>query len=224
MRMPSASLLLAAAAMAACAGTSLGPPLDAPRTWHFDDLAAGALPDGFRVDATRGGGPLATWGARADVTAPSTPNVLALSRVDHDRGDTFNLCWTDAFAFADGVLAVRLRAVGGEEDQGGGLIWRAQDRDNYYIARLNPLENNLRLYHVKDGSRSMLANASVTVAGGSWHELRVEQRSDHIGVFLDGSRMLEARDGTFATAGGIGLWTKADATTDFDDLRVEPAR
>lgn len=91
------------------------------------------------------------------------------------------------------------------------------------MARLNPLEHNLRLYFVKDGSRTMLASAEVAVPTGSWSELRADHRGDHITVWLDGVQLLEARDATFPQPGGIGLWTKADATTDFDDLRVEPA-
>lgn len=204
-----------------CAGAQ---PLTAPQAWSFDDLAVGAVPAGFRVDATRGGGPLAQWGARADASAPSAPNILSLSRVDHDRGDTFNLCWTDRLQFGDGALQVAVRAQGGEEDQGGGLIWRARDHGNYYVARLNPLEHNLRLYFVKDQSRTMLASVDVQVDPASWHVLRVEQHGDHIVVKLDGRQLLEARDQTFMQAGGIGLWTKADATTDFDDLRVEPSK
>lgn len=208
---------------AACTGVRSGPALASPRTWHFDDLLPGALPRGFTVDARRGGGAPPGWGARPDVTAPSTPNMLSLHRMDHSGGDTFNLCWTDAVGFGDGTLAVRLRAMGGQEDQGGGLLWRARDRDNCYFARLNPLANNLRLYCVEGGNRTMLASAEVDVPTGSWNELRIDHRGSHITVSLDGKQLLEAHDDTFTGPGGIGMWTKADATTDFDDLRVEPS-
>ncbi|GAB4139078.1 MAG: hypothetical protein Fur0037_05140 [Planctomycetota bacterium] len=134
---------------AACAGTPGAPVF---LRLGFDDLAPGDLPDGFVVDATRGGGPLATWSVARAGDAPSAPNVLSLIRVEHGRGDTFNLCWNPGIPFGDGEISLRLRATGGEEDQGGGVIWRALDRDHYYVTRLNPLEGNLRLYFVEGGT------------------------------------------------------------------------
>lgn len=215
------TVLLAAIAAATpgCSSTAAGAA--ASEAWNFDSTTPGQLPAGFRAAATRRVGPLATWEVRAVADAPSPPQVLSLSYPNHRSYDTFNLCWTDQVQFGDGVLSVRLRAVSGKEDQGGGLIWRARGPDDYYIARLNPLENNLRLYTVQGGNRSMLASADCEATAGRWYELRIEQQGSHITCSVDGTRLIDLDDATFAAAGGIGLWTKADAATDFDDLRVD---
>lgn len=122
--------------------------------------------------------------------------------------------------FGDGTLDVKLCARSGKEDQGGGLLWRAKGPDDYYVVRLNPLESNLRLYTVKDGNREMLASADVPAAVGQWHQLRVEHRGEHIRCAIDGRFVIDLSDATFPEPGGIGVWTKADAATDFDDLVV----
>lgn len=166
---------------------------------------------------------MATWVVKADANAPSKPNVLALTDTKESSGGTFNLCWTDRVKFKDGVIEVKVKAGTGREDQGGGPIWRVQDKDNYYIARWNPLEDNFRLYYVKDGSRKMLETASVKADPAKWHTIRIEQKGDEIECYFDGDELLKAWDKTFSGAGGVGLWTKADAVTEFDDLEVESA-
>jgi len=203
---------------AACAAPA--PVVSGPQAWSFDDVAAGALPAGFAVDATRRVGPLATWEVAVSSGAPSAPQALSLSYPNHRSYDSFNLCWNRGAAFRDGVLSVKVCARSGKEDQGGGLLWRAQGPDDYYVARLNPLENNLRLYHVVGGNRTMLASADCTAKVRQWHELRVEHRGDTIRCAVDGVQKIEVTDATLGKAGGIGLWTKADAATDFDDLRL----
>jgi len=193
-------------------------------SWNFDDLPAGTLPAGWKVEATNRKGPLATWNIVKDATAPSGDQVLALTRPNHTFGGTFNLCWTNAVSFLDGEIQVRFKAVKGEEDQGGGVIWRAKDKDNYYIARFNPLEDNFRLYSVRDGARRMLADAKVALAAGAWHTLRIVQQGARFEGYLDGKKLLEGANGLFTKPGGVGLWTKADAVTTFDDLSVQAAK
>ncbi len=114
-------------------------------------------------------------------------------------------------------LTVRFHAIAGKFDQGGGLVWRAKDGRNYYIARYNPLEDNFRVYTVVDGQRTQLQNADIPRSDG-WHTLRVTMRGDHIQCFYDGKKSLDVHDTTFTKPGHIGLWTKADARTRFDDL------
>lgn len=196
---------------------------DSASTASFDEDTTGNLPRGWRAEGTKQVGPVATWQVKADPTAPSKPNVLALSATNHDSSGTYNICWTDALRFKDGEIEIKFKAIGGEEDQGGGLAWRARDANNYYICRANPLEGNFRLYIVEDGSRKQLATAKVDVAADRWHELRVEHSGTHIVCWLDGVKHLEADDAEFAEAGGVGAWTKADAVTSFDDLRVQEA-
>lgn len=190
-------------------------------TQGFDDIAVGTVPQGWKVEGTRQHGPLATWQVVADVSAPSEPNVLALSRINHDSRGTFNLCWTDQIQFRDGEIELRFKAISGEEDQGGGPIWRVRDKNNYYICRANPLEDNFRLYYVKDGRRRQIASARVKIPGGVWHTITIEHEGNQIACYLNGEELLTATDDTFPDAGGLGFWTKADAVTSFDDLMIE---
>ncbi len=157
----------------------------------------------------------------ADPTAPSKRNVLALTDPKGGSRDTFNLAWTDQVRFEDGRLSLRFKAVSGRVDQGGGPIWRAQDRANYYICRANPLEDNVRLYYVKNAARQQLASADVTIAPDTWHTLTIEHAGNHIVCSFNGKTRLDVTDDTFSEGGGVGLWTKADAATIFDDLQMK---
>ncbi len=180
--------------------------------WTFDAQEPGA-PRGFRAEA-------GTWRVTHDDGAPSAPQVLAQEAASD--GSTFNLLLAEGASFRDLDLSVRIRAVGGGTDQGGGLVWRAADARNYYVARYNPLETNYRVYHVRDGRRTQLASADVEADGAAWHVLRIRMAGDQIECFLDGVRHLDVRDRTFMEAGTIGLWTKADAQSRFDDLEGSP--
>ena len=125
----------------------------------------------------------------------------------------------DGTRYKDLDLSVRLKAVAGELDRGGGLVWRAKDKDNYYIARYNPLEDNFRVYKVEAGKRTQFQSAKVP-GDTKWHTLRVTMAGTKITCYLDGTKYLEADDSTFPDAGKIGLWSKADAQSYFDDLNV----
>jgi hypothetical protein len=118
---------------------------------------------------------------------------------------------------------VAFKAMLGKEDQGGGLVWRYQDVNNYYICRMNPLEDNFRVYKVVDGVRKMLATTKndVKVPTGQWHTIEARMTADHITCYLDGKKYLDVKDDTFKKAGKVGLWTKADAQTRFDNLTIK---
>lgn len=176
---------------------------------------------GWRAGSTGGTGRHATWEQGRDRDPVSEPNVLAITSINHDSESRFNLYWTDRMRFQDGILTVAVRGDDGEIDQGGGPIWRVQDDDNYYVCRFNPLEANYRVYVVKDGVRRQLATALVDVAAGKWHRIEVEHSGDQITCWLDGTKHLEVRDDTIKAAGGVGLWTKADARTSFDDYLID---
>ena len=186
----------------------------------FDAFAPGDPNHHWIFAGTRQSGPLATWKRTADETAPSQPNVLALTSVNHSSRSTFNVGWYDNLLLENGTIALRMKARSGKVDQGGGPIWRVKDENNYYLCRANPLEDNLRLYYVKDGSRHQLASATVKIDPGRWHTILVYHEDDQIGCFLNGQPLLEATDDTFPDAGFIGVWTKADAATSFDDILV----
>ena len=220
-------LITHAAGQPAAPASSVQPVAPASRamTIDFDKEAAGKVPPGWKAEGTNQKGPVSTWQVvKADPpAAPSGPNILGLTSVNHDSGGTYNVCWTDTVKFADGAIEVKVRADSGAEDQGGGPIWRVKDKDNYLIARYNPLEENFRLYYVKDGSRKQLATAKIAPAipAVEWFTIRVEQKGNAITCFLNGKKELEATDDHITGEGGVGVWTKADAATSFDDLKIE---
>ncbi len=187
----------------------------------FEDVAVGKLPKGWKVEATNPAGSLATWKVVTEPNAPDGKKVFALTSTNHTNNGTYNLCWTNSVKFLDGEIDVKVKGNTGKKDQGGGPIWRVKDKDNYYICRANPLEDNLRVYYVKDGKRSQLASANVEIPTGKWHEIEIEHRGNHIVCSFNDKKLLEVDDDTFTKAGGVGLWTKADAATSFDEFEVE---
>ncbi len=209
-----ASVLLLALCEAAAFGE--GPK---PQVWNFEDTAVGKLPSGWTIART-GEGEGSIWRVVEDKSAPGGSHVLA--QVAAGPRPLFNLCVEDRPSLRDLDVSVAFKAVDGKIDQGGGVVWRYTDPNNYYIARFNPLEDNLRLYKVVDGKRVQLATKEALKApAGEWHTLAVKMKSDSIECSLNGTKQLEAKDGTFAGAGKFGLWTKADAHTYFDKLEVK---
>lgn len=187
-------------------------------TYNFDSETPGQLPRHFH-EALTGRGSAGKWVVQSDTTAPSLPNVLA--QVSADNTDyRFPIIIADDGAFADLDLAVKFKALSGKVDQAGGLIFRLKDANNYYVARANALENNFNLYKVVAGNRRKISGNSMSVPAGHWHELRVEVRGNRITCYFDGTQNIEANDSTFGSPGKIGLWTKADSVTAFDDLTV----
>ncbi len=178
---------------------------------NFDNLKTGAPPPGWT--ATRTGKGEAKWEVVADSTAPSKPNVLKQS------GEaTFPVCIFDGLELKNGFVEVKFKPVSGKEDQAGGLIWRCRDADNYYVARANALEDNVTIYHTIKGKRSAFKNIDTKVASAVWHTLRVDFDGNKFTVTFDGKKVIEATDDSCKEAGKVGLWTKADSVTLFDDF------
>jgi len=178
--------------------------------WNFDIDKPGTLPEDFVKE-------IGEWKVVGDPTAPSKPNVLA--QMAKNSGSAFNVCLVNGTNYKNLDVSIKMKAVAGKEDQGGGLVWRAKDAKSYYVARYNPLEDNYRVYKVEKGRRSQLQSADVKHSEG-WHTLRVIMEADHIEGYYDGKKYLDVKDSTFREAGRIGLWTKADAQSCFDDLTV----
>lgn len=178
------------------------------KTWSFEDAAADLLPP--YINAAAG-----AWSIQTVEDAPSGVKVLVQN--GKASGASFNLAVIEGASYKDLELSVRLKALAGGEDQGGGVLWRYQDSRNYYLARANPLEDNLRLYKVVRGKRKLIKNARLDILPG-WHALQIQMRGRRIECLFDGKTLLEAQDSTFGEAGRVGLWTKADAQTAFDDL------
>jgi len=190
------------------------------RVWSFDSAAADQPPPDF-VFARTGSGRPGRWIVRASVGAPSGRQVLA--QVDTAPTDyRFPVAAASQPIVRDVRLSVKCKPVAGKVDQACGLVWRYQDENNYYLARANALENNVRLYYVKGGKRSQIASWSGRVTSGMWHELAITALGDRFEVWWEGRKVLEKRDTTFAQAGKVGVWTKADSVTEFDDLSIEP--
>lgn len=185
--------------------------------WNFDDAKVGAPPASWEFASTNPGKKVARWEIARDDTAPSRPNVLRLAETKN-TDSTYNVAMLGGTSYKDVDLSVMIQPLTGEEDQGGGLIWRCRDEKNYYICRINPLEENYRVYKVVDSKRTMLKSVKAPTPAHHWYTLRVVMRGDEMTCYLDGKPLLEAKDDTFKAAGRIGLWTKADAASSFDDL------
>jgi hypothetical protein len=175
------------------------------------------VPAGWNCGVTGGGS--SRWSVAADPDAPSKPNVLRQS-----GSGTFPWCVKDGAAITDGFVEVRFKPISGREDQAGGLVWRFKDGNHYYVARANALENNVSLYYTERGSRKTLKYVDAPVAAGTWHALRVEFARSRIQVSLDGKRYIEFQDEHIRGPGAVGVWTKADSVTAFDDFTYGPMR
>ena len=186
-------------------------------TISFDQDTVGALPDGWRAGVTGRGSPL--WTVEADAGAPSKPNILQQS-----GSGTFPWCVRTDASFADGTVEVKFKAISGREDQAGGLVWRFKDGDNYYVARANALEDNVSLYYTQNGKRNTLKYVDAPVPRDRWHTLRVEFSGKRMRVIFNGKTYIELDDDHIAGAGAVGVWTKADSVTLFDDFTCVAAR
>ncbi|HYA47601.1 MAG TPA: hypothetical protein VEF92_08625 [Burkholderiales bacterium] len=180
-------------------------------TFSFDNQAPGALPKGWRSGVTGRGSP--KWTVETDASAPSQPNVLRQA----GSGD-FPWCVRPGVSLADGYVEVKFKPVSGREDQAGGVVWRWKDGNNYYVARANALENNVSLYYTAAGRRNTLKYVHAPVQGGAWHALRVEFSGKRIRVIFDGKTALDTEDERITGAGAVGVWTKSDSVTLFDDF------
>jgi hypothetical protein len=181
-------------------------------TMNFDSSAPGIAPAGWTCGATGRGSP--KWQVEADPTAPSAPNVLKQS-----GSATFPWCIHQGSTVADGFVEVRFKPIAGREDQAGGVVWRWKDGDNYYVARANALENNVSLYYTERAKRNTLKYVNAPVRRDVWHTLRVEFAGTRIKVLLNGKAFIELEDTHITGAGAVGVWTKADSVTAFDDFR-----
>jgi hypothetical protein len=210
----------ASPAVKSAAPAAAAAPSGAPQVWSFETDKAGGAPAGFSFGRTGSGAP-GRWIVQAEPGAPSGANVLA--QVSADGTDSrFPVAVADTPELRDVRLSVRCKPVSGSVDQACGLVFRYRDENNYYLTRANALENNVRLYIVKHGHRKQLESWSGPVTSKAWHELRVDARGDRFEVYWEGKKIIDAHDQTFPDAGKVGVWTKADSVTYFDDLSATP--
>lgn len=190
-----------------------------PFFWQFDTEPPGTLPKDFVVGTLFDGRPAGEWRILQSNRAKSPPQVLGQLQGKGAEHAYKVLLFTGTVA-ADVDVQVFFLPIEGKGDMGGGLIWRAADDRNYYLARANPLEQNIRIYRVVKGVRHMLENFDRTIVIRQWHRLRVVNRGCRIEVFYDEKRVFNLCDQAFIE-GHVGLWTKSDAVTYFDDLRLQ---
>ena len=193
-----------------------------PRVWAFDRDQPGILPEEFSIGTLFDGRPAGDWQILSTERAKSPPHVLA-QVMAKGAEHAYKMVLIKGIVASDLDLQVSFLPIQGNADMGGGLIWRATDDRNYYLTRANPLEQNIRIYRVIKGVRHLLLNFDQTIDVNQWHQLRVIQRGCRIQVFYDRKPVFDLCDRTFKD-GTIGLWTKSDAVTYFDDLQMQVLR
>ncbi|HTF66115.1 MAG TPA: family 16 glycoside hydrolase [Edaphobacter sp.] len=202
-----------------------------PEVIGFDRAIPGKLPQGWAVAMTHAGAP-PRWESVRDESAPSPPNVFAQLSQDQTAGRFPLAIWTGA-SLQDGVVSVAFKAVNGSIDRAAGIVWRYQDPNNYYIVRANALENNVVLYKVENGIRASIAPKGLPsrsygvkhqIPSDRWNHLEIHFNGAIFTVFLNQERLFEAQDMTFEKPGKVGLWTKADSVTYFDDFTISGQR
>jgi hypothetical protein len=200
--------IIAAASMMVAAATAHA------ETIAFESDRPGMPPAGWTCGSTGGGTPV--WTVQAESGAPSGANVLKQT-----GKAPFPWCVKQGTAVANGLVEVKFKPLSGREDQAAGVVWRWKDGDTYYVARANALENNVALYYTERGRRQTIKYVDAPVPANTWHTLSVEFTATQIRVSLDGKTYIELNDTHISGAGAVGVWTKADSVTAFDDFTFQ---
>jgi len=196
------------------------------RVFRFEDGTPGSSPPGFTAALTGGGGPV-RWEIQEAADAPPGGKVAAQLSADKTDARYPHLVRDDVSA-SDVDVSVRFKTLRGEIDASAGLVFRYLDADNYYVVRANALESNVVAYKTENGRRSSIGvkgdggayGVEAEVPHEQWNSLRVIARGRLFEIFLNGTKLFEVENVTFTEAGKVGLWTKADAVTQFDDFTV----
>jgi hypothetical protein len=195
---------------------------------RFDGQKAGEAPKGMTCALTGKGRP-GSWVVQQDAGAGDRGLVLAQTDTD-ETSYRFPHCVVNGLMAGDLTLSVRFKPIAGGVDRAAGLVWRYRDPDNYYVVRANALESNVVMYKVEKGKRTDLPlkgagrtyGMKAPVPSGAWSELKVVARGKLFAIYLNGQKLYEVEDATFPQPGQVGVWTKADSVTHFDDLRASP--
>ena len=185
----------------------------------FDQCPLGVAPPGWTVAMTNHGAP-PRWQVLRDESAPTLPYVLA--QVSNDpTDDRFPLAILNGISLRDGEISVRIKPLSGREDQGGGIVWRYRDENNYYLVRANAMNQSVAVFRVQNGHRTAIQpGVKHDIPANAWSILKVVVKGDHYQVYVDHRRIMEGADGAFPRAGKVGLCTVADSVMYFDDFRV----
>ncbi len=196
-------------------------PTGLPLDRNFDSELASVRPADILSLSTASGSD-GTWLVQPDATAPSRPNVLAQISTDNAK-DSFPIAVETKSKFQDLDLSVQIKVVDGQADRSGGVVFRYQNADNYYLVRVNALNNEIGLYRVANGELRPIAKNKLAAPPNGWHALRIISKADTIQAFFDGLNQIDAKDSSLSNAGLVGFWTHADSVAHFDDLLVSPA-
>jgi hypothetical protein len=206
-------------ALVLLSGMSLPAGDEKGNTMTFKKESLDKVPAGWKAERT-GKGEGSIWKVIEDASGPGKTGFV-LAQIAASPSSLFNICVVDDSNYQNVEVIVAFKANHGKKDQGGGIVWRYQDANNYYVARMNPLEDNFRVYKVVAGKRSAeFQDAEVKIPEGEWHTLKIKMVGDHIECFADGKKYLDVKDSSIIKAGKVGLWTKADAQTSFDQFRA----
>jgi hypothetical protein len=190
------------------------------RVINFDTGPLGRTPPEFTSVASHGRA--SQWEIRRDNSAATQPYVLAQVSTDTNP-DRLPLAILKNTTMRDGDVSVRIKPVSGHEVQGGGLVWRYRDENNYYLVRASALEKNVTVYKVQNGQRTrLLPGVHHEIPTNDWRILKVSLRGNRFQIYLDHRRILQGYDNTFTGFGQVGLCTVADSVAYFDDFRVYP--
>jgi hypothetical protein len=185
----------------------------------FDQGKVGEMPPGWKAGVSGKGATESVWKLAEDKTAPGGP--LVLIQTSKNPGSAFNVCLAEEGGkYKDLDISMSLKAIDGKSDQGGGIVWRAKDKDNFYIVRFNPLEDNFWLYKTINGTRMSLIQVAAKGEPGKWQTIRVVHKGNNIQCYFNGKILIETTDDTFTEAGMVGLWSKADAQSYFADVQI----
>jgi len=190
------------------AGSAAAAPASA--RWDFDKDRVGELPKGFEIYSGQ-------WKVKADPTAPSQPNVLAQEATN----ETWPGIVVNDSDYGNLRAEVKFKTISGSEDQAAGIIFRYQDRGNFYVLRANADEDNVELFQFVHGIRTGIKGQNVKVPHGTWQALGVEAVAPTITCFFNGEELFTAKHDRYKQ-GKVGLWTKADSVTHFDNFLVQP--
>jgi hypothetical protein len=201
----------------------------------FSAYHYGVVPAEFEYDATGAQGPVLTsgrpyWRVFVDRFAPS-PAFVMIQGGTRDEADHYALALLREVQAKNVTLSVYLKMMGGEMDKSAGLIWRVQDKDNYYAALASALDDQLHLLKMVQGSPTELAKTPIPIdvefertelsPTVGWYLLKVEAEGARIKVWFQDEKVLEISDSAFTPAGRVGLATHADSVAAFDNFHVQ---
>ncbi len=201
----------------------------------FQQYHYGAVPEEFDYDATGSNGPVLSagrpfWRIYQDRNAPS-PEFVLIQAASLPEADHYPIALLRDVQAKDATMSVYLKPMGGTMDESQGLIWRVQNKNNYYAVLASALDSQLYLLKIVNGQTQEIASSPIQIAvqfeqqaptpTWGWYTLKVEAQGSSIRVWFDGKKAIEATDKTFLRSGRVGLITHADSVTLFDDFAVQ---